>query len=207
MINFEGIKALLDVVMWKDQDCHPDIPRGKEFHMLQGAGAVSIEEALCLYGLVLVTRPDVVIELGTSRGASTLFLGAAVHDLSNPIPAQTVDLGEVAPRECVTSAKLLRFPIEFNTGKHSMDYLKEYVVDPSKRYFVFSDTKIPVRPDEVRKVFEKFPSTTIVVVHDTSEHHPAGPMKLEEKLSDLDLNFIELPSPRGLTIVTKRQNG
>jgi predicted O-methyltransferase YrrM len=179
-------------------DCHPELKRGKEYHMLNpGGGAVSLEEAMFLAGVVWVTRPDLVIELGTSLGASSLILAAACRDIGSGV-VTTVDLAEEPPAETKAIQELHQLPLAYVCGIHSMDFLKMFKPDPAKNYLIFSDTDIPVRPEEVNLVIEKFPKGTVIVVHDTGDNHPFGPMNLADKVAR---PVVELPSPRGISIL------
>lgn len=197
---FQNIEAVVREMGVKAQDCHPGINRGSEYHQLGfGVGAVSLEEALCLAGLIFVTRPDTIIELGTETGASALVLGAAAKDLGCG-RVFTVDKQPGVNAEASKLAEKYSLPIEWVTGIDSISFLNKLPFDKSKRYFVFSDTDIKVRPDEVELCRKILPKGTVIAIHDTSDEHPYGPMNLKEKIHK-DLELIELPSPRGLTVV------
>jgi predicted O-methyltransferase YrrM len=194
---FPTLRSLVDQIGLAKGDCHPELPRDKEFKGLGlGGGAISIEEALLLAGIIAVHKPDVILELGTAMGASALALGAVCVDLKKG-KVITVDMAKSAPE----SSKIMRemkLPIEYVIDINSLDYLENFVIDPKKRYLVFSDTDIQVRPDEVRKVLQKFPKGTMITVHDTSDKHPFGPMELKKKFE----NVAEFPSPRGISVLT-----
>lgn len=196
----DNLKSILEEINYMSQDCNRTMPRAKEYHMLSwGLGAVSVEEAVCLYGLIFVTRPDEVIELGTSTGASALVLGAACRDLGKG-KVTSVDYGGVSNDKCLTLTQRYLLPIEY-VQSDSVVFLTQACPDPNKRYFVFSDTDIKIRPREVALVLEKFPPGTVIAVHDSRDGHPGGSMKLPEKFPDE--NIIQLPSPRGLSILMK----
>ena len=180
----------------ENKDCHTNLPRGSEYRMLKpGGGAVSVEEAMFLAGVVWVTRPDVVIELGTSMGTSALILAAACKGLGKG-SVMTIDIAKDKPLTRLIADKY-ELPLKYILETNSMDFLKEFA--PYKQqYLVFSDTDIPLRPQEVNLVIEKFPKGTVIVVHDTSDLHPFGPMKLASHVSR---PIVELPSPRGISIL------
>lgn len=188
--------VLSELGIFKD-DCHSNLSRGKEYRMLKpGGGAVSIEEAMFLVGTIWVTRPHAVIELGTSMGVSALVLAAACKDLGMG-EVVTVDLAKDAPITRLIAEKY-NLPIKYVCETNSLDYLPKFIPITGKQYLVFSDTDIPVRHLEVQYVIDNFPKGTVVVVHDTSDKHPFGPMKLKEKINH---PIVELPSPRGISIL------
>ncbi len=196
----QNVESVLREVGVKANDCHPDISRGKEFHQLGfGVGAISLEEAMCLVGLIFITRPDYIIELGTETGASALVLGAAAKDLGCG-RVFTVDKKVGVNAEASAMAEKYSLPIEWVTNIDSISFLKKLPFDTNKRYFVFSDTDIRVRPEEVELCRQILPKGTVIAVHDTSDEHPYGPMNLKEKINK-EMQLIELPSPRGLTVV------
>jgi hypothetical protein len=197
MNYLKNLDAVLTDLGVDDKDCHPTLPRGKEYRMVKpGGGAVSIEEAMFLAGTIWGTRPDVIIELGTSQGCSALVMAAACKDLGKG-HVITVDLAKDPPMSRFIASKH-DLPLTFVNDMHSIEYLK--LAEPSEKlqYLLFSDTDIPVRPQEVNLIIEKFPKGSVVMIHDTSEKHPFGPMKLADHVS---LPIVELPSPRGISIL------
>lgn len=193
------VEEVLKHVGLKDHDCHPGLPRDEKYRGIGiGGGAISIEEAMLIIGVVWATRPDFVIELGTFNAGSTLIIGAALKDLKqgNII---TVDLADKPNQKAQNLSALLGLPIRFVNNTNSLDFLDKFTPQESLQYLVFSDTDIPVRPIEVDKVLNSYPRGTVIAVHDTSDLHPFGPMKLKEKINDV--HIVELPSPRGLSIL------
>lgn len=197
-MNFlKYLDAVLTDLGIENKDCHPDLPRGKEYRMVKpGGGAVSIEEAMFLAGTIWATRPDVIIELGTSQGCSALVMAAACKDLGKG-QVITVDLAKEPPASRFIAAKH-DLPLKFINDMHSMEYLRAAEPAENLQYLLFSDTEIPVRPQEVNLIIEKFPKGSVIMVHDTSDKHPFGPMKLVDKVN---LPIVELPSPRGISIL------
>ncbi len=182
----------------KDHDCHHELPRDKDFQGLGwGGGAIALQEAYLLLGLVMVARPDYLIELGTSRGASAAVLGAILKDAGHGTLI-SVDMAETPPKLAADVVTRFQLPVTFACGKKSLEYLHEGFAVKGRQYMVFSDTDIPVRPFEVQYVIDNFPKGTVIVVHDTSDLHPSGPMKLASKVA---LPMVELPSPRGITVM------
>lgn len=195
---FQNIKAVLEEMKILSRDCHPELPRGKEFHQLGfGVGAITYEEAVALYGLIFVTRPHVIIELGTETGASSLVLGAAAKDLGIGI-VYSIDRAKNPPTKAQGIVEKYRLPVTYVCEQTSLEFLDSFTPDPTLQHFFFSDTDIPVRPLEVDAIQKFYPKGTVVAVHDTADLHPYGPMKLPQKIN---APCVELPSPRGLTIL------
>lgn len=184
----------------KDHDCHRELPRDDKFNGLGlGGGALSFQEVMFMAGVIHVERPDVVLELGTSNGGSTVALGAVLKDIGHG-KLVTVDYAPNKPEKASELVLKYQLPVEFVNGSSSLDVLPRYPVNQHLRYLVFSDTDIKVRPEEVNLVFDRFPKGTTVIVHDTSDLHPLGPMKLKEKMRH-QIEAVEMSSPRGITIL------
>jgi len=197
MTFLKNLDAVLSEMGVDVKDCHPDLPRGKEYRMLNpGGGGVSVEEAMFLAGTIWATRPDVVIELGTSMGCSSLVLAAACKDLGKG-HVITVDLAKSPPLTKHIAEKY-QLPLQFVNDMHSIDFLQKAEPSEHLQYLLFSDTDIPVRPQEVNLIIERFPKGSVVLIHDTSDKHPFGPMKLSDKVAK---PIVDLPSPRGISIL------
>ena len=199
---FQNLESVLTQTGLRKNDCHPELPRDKEFHGIGlGGGAISLEEALFIAGVIATVKPDIVIELGTAQGGSTVCIGAILKDFGKG-KLITVDMAESGPPMPAHSIQLEHFlPVKWIRNTKSMDFLANYDIEEGKRYLVFSDTDIPIRPDEVNYVRTNFPEDTYILVHDTSSKHPFGPMELEKKT---DLEMVQLPSPRGITLVSAK---
>lgn len=192
------VDKLISIIGLKSNDCHPQLPRDKDYKALGfGAGAICFEELMFICGVIHIHKPDIIIELGTSWGASALGMGAVLKDIGKG-KLLTVDKATTPPNT-EKYALELDLPIEYITSTMSTDFLRTYQVDDSLRYLVFSDTDIPIRPTEVDMVRRGFPRGTIILVHDTSDLHPVGPMHLKKSFPNEDI--VELPSPRGLSIL------
>lgn len=194
-------QAVLDIVGVKAHDCHPELPRDNEYHGIGlGGGALSIEESMMIAGILYSVKPDKVIELGTSNGASTILIGAILKDIGKGF-LETVDLAPSPPTKAVDIASRFDLPIAWFSD-NSLDFMMKYKVDTAKKYFVFSDTEIKIRPIEVKITLERFPNGTFIAVHDTSSLHPFGPMNLEKHL---EMPILQIPSPRGLSVLEVRK--
>lgn len=198
------VEKLIDRIGIKKHDCHPGLERDEEYRGLGiGGGAISIEEAMLIIGLIWAVRPDFVIELGTFNAGSSLVLAAACRDLGKG-HVITVDLAERPYPKAHLIAAELNLPLRFVNSTNSLDFLDSFEVQNDLKYLVFSDTEIDIRPIEVLKVINTYPSGTMIAVHDTNENHPFGPMNLKEKINEVtygDIDIVEMPSPRGLSIL------
>lgn len=194
---YPTLEMLTKHIGLSNHDCHVELPGDSLYKGLgHGAGAICIEEALFLGGVIATTKPDIIIELGTAWGGSALAMGCIAKDISPKTHLISVDAGQVNDRAHQIK-RLFDLNIDFVQG-HSHTWLKEFEPHPGLTYFCFSDTHIPDRPEEVRIIREKFPKGTFIAVHDTSDLHPIGPMKLYEKV---DGPMLEMPTPRGLTLL------
>jgi len=183
----------------KPHDCHSSLPRNAEFNgVALGGGAISYQEGVAIAGLLYVIRPDIVIELGTARGASSILVGAALKDIGHG-SLISVDLQPEPPEVANQIVTDFCLPVTYRTSINSIPFLQEFKVEFSKRYFIFCDTEIKTRILEVGIIYDKFPKGTLILVHDTSDLHPNGPMKLKSFYPDKDM--VELPSPRGLMVM------
>lgn len=195
---YHTLHALLVQIGLSKGDCHPELPNNDKYKALgRGGGAICLEEALFLGGVMAITKPDVVIELGSAWGGSALALGAIAKDILPRTVVKSIDMAPKMPDITLNLVEALGINVDFISA-NSHEWLEQYEVDPSLTYFCFSDTEIDQRPREVNKIREKFPKGTFICVHDTSDLHPVGPMKLYDKVEG---PMLEMPSPRGLTIL------
>jgi hypothetical protein len=201
---YPTLEKCLDLTGLKDHDCHRELPRDGEFKGIGlGGGSICLEEALFIAGVLGVVKPDHVIELGTSQGGSTVAIASVMKDILPNSKFTTVDLAPVPPKTAKEIDEALDLGIEWVLSTNSLDYLKKFKIEPGLRYLVFSDTEIKVRPDEVSLVLGTFPFGTYIIVHDTSDLHPFGPMNLRDVIS-IDDDIVDLPSPRGISILEVR---
>lgn len=180
-------------------DCHPELPRGREYNKITtfGEGSLSYEEAMFLYGLVLGCKPDTIIETGTENGCSSIHLAKALKDqgCGNLI---CIEHSEHYVNR--TNKNLEKYNVNDITEvikTDSIEFLNNYKVVDNKHYMLFLDTTIQMRVQEFKIVKSKFPKGTIVAIHDTSQQHPCGKMNLDQETSE---KWFHLPSPRGLSV-------
>lgn len=196
----QNLETVVERQGLKDHDCHKKLPRDAEYRGLGlRGGSLSLEETMLIAGLLWVTRPDFVIELGTAQGASTAAIGAVLKDLGKG-KLVSVDIAKNPPEKSKQIIDDMQLPVSFVCDKNSLDFLNEFTPVEGVQYFVFSDTDIPVRPLEVGYVLDHYPKGTMIAVHDTSDLHPLGPMKLKRELK-CEVDIVELPSPRGISLL------
>lgn len=196
-----NLTKVINAIGLRQGDCHRELPRNSEyFGLALGGGAICVEEAIFLAGLIFCHRPHKIIELGTSSGASALCLAATCLDVQHG-DVTTVDIAPGAPSVAFEIAEKFDLPLGFLCETNSIDFLNSYAPIPDERYLVFSDTEIAVRPEEVKLILGKFPRGTLIVVHDTSDLHPVGPMKLYEKIAE---PMVQVDTPRGITLLKVR---
>lgn len=181
-------------------DLHPELPRAGAYHrMSYGAGSLTYEEAAFLWGLVLVLRPQEVLETGTETGASLYHLALALRDAGGG-RVTSIDRSMDAVR--AANAELRARGLHGH-GRAVQGGALAYIRASRERYdLMFLDTLIPLRIEELRTALalEKLKPGGIAVLHDSAPGHPMGEMNAREELRRLP-GVIHLPSPRGMTLV------
>jgi len=193
-------------------DVHPELPRAGEFHQGDwGKGAATVEEAICLYGLVLALKPTFCLETGTETGwtAAHIALGLEQNKHGHVITLETDPASAAEAR-----ANLQKYGLEKRVDvleMSSFDYLRGYDTTPQppdvcnpKIDFALLDTHIEMRAEELRLLTPHLSENAVVVVHDTSPLHPCrGDTELLAELRASGFQVIHLPTPRGLTVMQR----
>lgn len=195
-------------------DVHPELPRAGEYHQGDwGKGAATVEEALCLYGLVVALKPTHCLETGTETGWTAAHLALALEQNKRG----TLITLETDPA-CAAEARanLQKWGLEKRVqvlGISSFDYLRGYDttaqtpdVGNPKIDFALLDTHIEMRAEELALLTPHLSEQAVVVVHDTSPQHPCrGESTLLDALYASGFQVIHLPTPRGLTVLQRRE--
>ncbi len=182
-------------------DCHPELPRGLEYHRGEwGMGSASIEEAWLLYGLITSCKPQLVIETGTETGWTTAWIAQALTDAAygRLITVEKDQKKAQAASERIAGMELAsRVEVVCDDSLKAIASLSDYSVD-----FAFLDTLIHLRLLELQALRTKLKPGAIVVIHDTSPQHPmAGNTKLLDELQKNCKSILHINSPRGITIL------
>lgn len=181
-----------------NHDCHPEIPRGKDYHQTTyGFGSVSYEEAVFLYGMVLVTKPNIVCETGTETGLSTIHLAQALSDQQyGKLYAIEIDKGNYNRTLQAIQENGLNQWVEL-LNDDSRRHLEQIPINRDYQYLCFLDSLQQTRIDEFRIIERRFPKGTVVIIHDTSPLHPMGQMNLD---TVIPVRWLHLPTPRGISV-------
>lgn len=193
-------------------DVHPELPRAGEYHQGDwGKGAASVEEALCLYGLVVALKPAFCLETGTETGwtAAHLALGLEQNKGGTLITLETDPASAAEARANLQKCGLEKRVTVLEMS--SFDYLRGYDstaqepdVSNPKIDFALLDTHIEMRAEELALLTPHLSPHAVVVVHDTSPQHPCrGETQLLQQLYASGFQVIHLPTPRGLTVMQR----
>lgn len=186
-------------------DVHPELPRAGEFHQGDwGKGAATVEEAICLYGLVLALKPTFCLETGTETGwtAAHIALGLEQNKHGHVITLETDPASAAEAR-----ANLQKYGLEKRVDvleMSSFEWLSQRQETKGQVDFALLDTHIEMRAEELRLLTPHLSENAVVVVHDTSPLHPCrGDTELLAELRASGFQVIHLPTPRGLTVMQR----
>lgn len=123
---------------------------------------ISVEEGEMLYVLILQTRPNAVLELGTGSCVSTRYMDWALHDLGHGV-LDTVEhnytMFERGKKSMLSYDRTHRW-----YGK-AVDVLEKELSD--RMYdFAFVDTEIATRIAETNLILSRLSDKALVVIHD-----------------------------------------
>jgi hypothetical protein len=182
-------------------DVHPELPKANLFHMGGwGKGAASVEEANILHALILICKPVRIIETGTENGFTAAYMGHACK--SNGFGhVTTLEKHHDQAEEARANIREVDLQ-DWITVEEADSW--EYLPKPNVWDFALLDTAIGMRPRELEMILPWMPSGAVIAIHDTSPIHPCrGEYMILEDIKHLGLHTINLPSPRGLTILQK----
>jgi predicted O-methyltransferase YrrM len=176
-------------------------------------GGVEVEVAEFLYSLVRVQKPNFILETGTHKGISTLYMALALeknqvgsistYEIIAPLQLEAIDLWRDLEVSHRIASHLL--PSLQAVGDETIDIL-------------FLDSEPQYRFDEFLYFWSRVSSGGLILIHDLSQtlgksgythagmnDWPYGPWreKLESFVSKHEVQIIYAASPRGLTILQK----
>lgn len=148
--------------------------------------ATETEVTELVASMVRALQPELVVETGTYRGDTMTAIGDAL--LRNR-HGRLVTI-ETNPHRAERARELaVGLPVEVVNGD-SRTWTPDAPVD-----FAFLDSSFDARPEEYRHLKQYFSPRAVVMFHDTAPHHP-----LRERLRQLDIDLVHLPTPRGVSI-------
>lgn len=188
-------------------DVHPELPRAGEYHQGDwGKGAATVEEALCLYGLVVALKPAFCLETGTETGFTAAHIALALEQNKH---GKLITLETDPASAAEARANLQKWGLEKRvtvSEQSSLEYLAGLNTLPGLRQYDFAllDTHIELRAEELALLTPHLSEHAVVVVHDTSPLHPCrGETELLAQLRASGFQVIHLPTPRGLTVMQR----
>lgn len=162
---------------------------------------VEVEVANFLVALVLLLKPDVILETGTHLGVSTNALGAACRAMGKG-HVWTLEPDEgciLVAKEVCLKAGVSPF-VTFIQGESVEQMIAEHSLS-GKIGFAFVDCGEPMRRrGEVAGLIEQhMKDHGVIAIHDTSEAWDKWGDGLRTSL--MGYGLIHLPTPRGLTLL------
>jgi len=169
------------------------------------SGGVEAEVGEFLYGLVRAMKPLRILETGTHQGIASSYMALALKDNWKG-HLETIEFE----------------PIHLNKAKEKwtklgvQDIITEYLIsslefNPSGEYdILFLDTEPQQRFTEFNKFYPYVKPGGFIIIHDLNEQLGARQSpwedfveKFGDKILDNEIQIINIPSPRGLTIIQK----
>jgi predicted O-methyltransferase YrrM len=176
----------------------PECPHPERWHMLDAQSA-ELEVLDFLKSLILLLKPDLIVETGTFIGHSALVMAQAL-ETNGRGRLVTIEYDAVVfekAKENIASSNLRR-RIEYRNGS-SLEQTIDGPID-----ILYSDSDVNIREQEVRKFLPQIRPGGLVLIHDASSHFKvvrAAALRMEEEGL---LSVVLLSSPRGLCLAQKR---
>ena len=176
--------------------------RFKKFHKeIPSDDSTSEGEKMILYSLIRELKPEVVIETGTHRGLTSVYLAQALLD-NNKGSLYTCDPND----EWGQNGNFRKFP-EFNTiitffnqmGKEMLKHFRDGKID-----FAFIDGfhgKHDVIP-EIKALLPKLSENAVVVFHDCWPLNESD--GVNEACAEMGLHSVWLPTKNAIRIYCKK---
>lgn len=185
-------------------------PTDNRFQMVN-TGSVEVEVGEFLYALVRLIKPFRILETGTYKGVSAMYMALGLRDNGRG----SLETIEFAEEHFDEASKLWTdVGVDDLVTLHKQD-IREFKTD--KEYdMVFLDSEPGMRFDEVVRFFKHTVPGGFILVHDLHHHlsqhphekffgWPYGKIKREmvEWLQDDELRAVSFPTPRGFTLFYK----
>lgn len=173
-----------------------DCPHPERWHSTD-ADSTEIEVTALVASFVTALQPDYVIETGSAFGQTSIAIGRALQaNGRGHLDTLEPDLRRAEMVEVATSGlpvRVLRIPsLEFVPAPKSVDFL-------------WLDSLIELRADELRRYHEWCTDRTIVGFHDAGPHHAVKPRIQELVIERLIEPPLYLPTPRGVAFARVRK--
>jgi predicted O-methyltransferase YrrM len=176
----------------------PECPHPERWRMLDAQSA-EVEVLDFLKSLILLLKPELIVETGTFIGHSALMMAEALEaNGTGRIITIEYDPAVFKKAKEQIDASNLKRRIECRNGS-SLEQTIDGEID-----ILYSDSDVNIREQEVRKFLPQIRPGGLVLIHDASSHFKvvrAAALQLEEEGL---LSVVLLSSPRGLCVAQKR---
>ena len=188
-------------------------PSNSHYSMFN-TGSVEIEVGEFLYSLVRMQKPDNILETGTHKGISTLYMALALKDNEKGI----IETVEFDPQWSEATKLLWKtFEVEQCISSNCQ---KSMEFEPKTNYdLVLLDTEPHIRFDELVRFYPSVNSGGIIIIHDldaklsinfdamvnNTYHWPFGDFRTRfgSLILKSELTVINIGTPRGITLMQK----
>jgi len=176
-------------------------------------GGVEIEVGEYLYGLVRMIKPEKVLETGTHKGISAMYIASALkHNGKGKLT--TIEFDEKLAEEAFNRLRRTNVLTQAEIIKmSSLEYKTEDMFD-----FVLLDTEPDIRFKEFKQFWNNVKPGGIIIIHDLHSHlgqtktkahgmnhWPFGDFKkfFGDKILDHEVQVTSFFTPRGITMFQK----
>jgi predicted O-methyltransferase YrrM len=188
-----------DVLQPEYHRATPECPEPERWSMYDSmtAEAEVLEFLRCI---VTTIKPKLIVETGTFMGISTLWLAEGVkqNGFGRIITCEFDPAVFATAKQRIEHSGLAQW-IEMR-NESSLDTKIEGSID-----LLFSDSDMPVREQEVRRLLPQINPNGLILMHDASSHLKVvreAALKLEREGL---ISVVLLPTPRGLVVAQKRE--
>jgi predicted O-methyltransferase YrrM len=175
-----------------------ECPHPERWRMLDAQSA-EIEVLDFLKSLILLLKPELIVETGTFIGHSALMMAEALEaNGTGKIITIEYDPAVFKKAKEQIDASSLRRRIEYRNGS-SLEQTIDSEID-----ILYSDSDVNIREQEVRRFLPQIRPGGLVLIHDASSHFKvvrSAALRLEQEGL---LSVVLLSSPRGLCVAQKR---
>jgi predicted O-methyltransferase YrrM len=196
------MRTILDQIIPEVAVPTPECPQ-PHLWMCYDQEATEVEVLKLLYALVLATKPRVIVETGSYRGAGTVWLArAAKHNEFGKVHSCEVDENVLAEAKILLEHEQLDKYVELSSEPGLALIARLPRID-----FAFLDSAIDGRVEEAQMVLAKLSPAGVIAVHDSNTFHAKmrnGPRPGLHELAEREkLQILQLDTPRGLTLLKK----
>jgi predicted O-methyltransferase YrrM len=176
----------------------PECPHPERWSMMDSMTA-EVEVLEFLRSLVTTLKPELIVETGTFRAISTIWMAEALRENGRGriVSCEADPLVLAKAQEAIAASGVAEW-IDLR-NESSLEMKVEGTID-----LFFSDSDLPIREQEVRRFLPQISPHGLILMHDASSHLKQvreAALKLEQEGL---LSVVLLPTPRGLVVAQKR---